>query len=1017
MESGGPVSRSSQEGYAVFRWIANVVRRRYRLLVLGWILLFLFALAGNSLWRVNDVITFSMPLPEDTPSAQAQKVLDEQFPGQTFGSTATVVIVAPDATTLEYRQFVADLHAAIVAASNLSAGETATFSLHNGASFTVDRPIEYMKDPSNATIYRVYTSTAYALARQFDGPVHDQVQLTQTAAGIYWGLPKYFLAVWSTNPGPLQNETAKAATESYVATTFPPTAAPWANGSFQSFYLGWNASWSNASMTFFPPNVRAETVIAQTLPAFLNSPLAMSMFPQEARDFQMGMLGTFNLTNFADPALVESYALAVFPPIGVASLPFFEDVLHNLTGSDPDPVLRQFADDFALRYDPLATPLIFPVNVARFFISGDRTLVLMNYQFAEDVRFVEDHRQPIKEDVAVIRDLVARMKAAYGLAATTYVTGSAPLGVDQEFALEGGAEFIATIGLVIILIGLYFRSALSPLFPILTIAIALMIANLFVYLVAVYLFDVHFTVTAVLQTVLLATGTDYSIFLISRYRDERRDGRDVKDAVQNAGIWAGESVATSGGAVLIAFAALSLSSFPILRGMGLAIGFGVTVALGLALTFIPAILVLLGDRVFWPSGKRVAKVRAPGERSRSERYFHGAASFAMNHAKAVVLAAVLVTIPATYIVLTDEPTFDLSEGVPATESGDGVKAIADAFGEGFLFPAYVVVQFPDPILLADGNVSVSKMDALHNLTAKLLADEPGVFTVEGPTNPQGTDVDYRNLSTMPPAERAGILAAMKPFIGRDNATVRLLLVFADPAFSRPAIETVDRLDGELTAIQASEPELARARIYLGGVSPILNDVRDSTNHDLALMAVVVTIGLFLVLLFVLGSVLIPFRAILTILLSIVWTLALTILVFRFLFGLDVLFFLPLALFVMVMGLGMDYDIFIITRVREEVARGKSDRDAIREAVTRTGGIITACGIVMAGAFATLTLSKLPFLKEIGFALAFAIILDSSVVRIYLVPAIMVLAGKYNWWAPGRLQRVRRGEKTRTAKDE
>lgn len=136
----------------------------------------------------------------------------------------------------------------------------------------------------------------------------------------------------------------------------------------------------------------------------------------------------------------------------------------------------------------------------------------------------------------------------------------------------------------------------------------------------------------------------------------------------------------------------------------------------------------------------------------------------------------------------------------------------------------------------------------------------------------------------------------------------------------------------------------------------------------------------------------------------------TIILFHAWKGLDIIFILPLALFVMAMGLGMDYDIFIITRVREEVAKGKSDPEAITEAMTRTGGIISACGIVMAGAFFTLMLNPSPLLQQIGFALAFAILIDSMVVRIYLVPAIMVLAGKYNWWAPGRLQRVRRAGK-------
>jgi len=123
----------------------------------------------------------------------------------------------------------------------------------------------------------------------------------------------------------------------------------------------------------------------------------------------------------------------------------------------------------------------------------------------------------------------------------------------------------------------------------------------------------------------------------------------------------------------------------------------------------------------------------------------------------------------------------------------------------------------------------------------------------------------------------------------------------------------------------------------------------------------------------------------------------------------------MILFIILMGLGMDYDIFLVTRIREEVAKGKTDEEAIVTAVERTGGIITACGVIMAGAFASLMLSTMGLLQEFGFALSFAIIVDAMLVRIYLVPAIMVLLKKWNWWAPGRLQRVRREEKLKKSK--
>jgi RND superfamily putative drug exporter len=150
----------------------------------------------------------------------------------------------------------------------------------------------------------------------------------------------------------------------------------------------------------------------------------------------------------------------------------------------------------------------------------------------------------------------------------------------------------------------------------------------------------------------------------------------------------------------------------------------------------------------------------------------------------------------------------------------------------------------------------------------------------------------------------------------------------------------------------------------------------------------------------------------TVLLNVTWTIAMTMIIFQYGYGSPVLWMMPLILFVVAMGLGMDYDIFLTTRIREEVLKGKTDAQAITTAVERTGGIITACGLVMAGAFGSMMLSTTVLLREFGFGLAFAILLDAMILRIYLVPAIMLLLEKWNWYAPGRLQRVRREEKSR-----
>jgi putative drug exporter of the RND superfamily len=164
------------------------------------------------------------------------------------------------------------------------------------------------------------------------------------------------------------------------------------------------------------------------------------------------------------------------------------------------------------------------------------------------------------------------------------------------------------------------------------------------------------------------------------------------------------------------------------------------------------------------------------------------------------------------------------------------------------------------------------------------------------------------------------------------------------------------------------------------------------------------IFIFVVLLFVLGSVLNPLRSIFTILLSIFWTLVITSFVFQWGMGMYLNFEVPLILLVVCLGLGMDYDILLSTRIREEAHKGMSTNEAIKHSLLQTGGIITACGVVMASAFGSLILTGNPMLMQFGLALMVAILLDATIVRTYLVPAIMSLLGKWNWWAPKWVQR-------------
>jgi RND superfamily putative drug exporter len=305
---------------------------------------------------------------------------------------------------------------------------------------------------------------------------------------------------------------------------------------------------------------------------------------------------------------------------------------------------------------------------------------------------------------------------------------------------------------------------------------------------------------------------------------------------------------------------------------------------------------------------------------------------------------------------------------------------------------------------------VTALDAIEEL-CKELSNLSSVAEIISPTRPLGEHepINYANLSSYPEEQAAQYMALMRGMISENDSKVVLITVsFKEDPFAKESIDSIDVIRSMCSGFASENDNVSS--VYVAGSTAIMYDISTLVWEDFKVMEVFAIIGIYIVLMIVLGSLISPLRSIITILLSISWTIAVTMLLFNFLQGVPILWLMPMVLTVVCLGLGMDYDIFITTRIREEAQKGKSDTDAIIHAMERTGGIITACGIIMAGAFGTMMLSEGALLQEFGFALAFAILLDSTIVRIYLVPAAMSLLGKWNWYAPGKLQRVKREEK-------
>ena len=397
--------------------------------------------------------------------------------------------------------------------------------------------------------------------------------------------------------------------------------------------------------------------------------------------------------------------------------------------------------------------------------------------------------------------------------------------------------------------------------------------------------------------------------------------------------------------------------------------------------------------------------RAAGHRG----YFYKAADFSIRHAKTVMVVAFVVSIPATYVFVTAETSFDFIEGMSSgVESSQGMVAMTEAFGAGRIMPTQIVLVMSTPVYL-DGNFSIDNLDAIDAVTSSV-GDVENVKQATGTTNPQGPAIDYRNLSAMSPESRASQEALMLETVGLDGRTVLITVVLEAGPMTAESLDTIEAIRSLIAALSADDSALVSTDVYVGGATAVIYDLANDLNEQFTIMEIVVIIGIFIVLLVVLGAVLLSLFAIVSILLSISWAFAATVGIFGYALDQPILWIIPLILFIMLMGIGMDYNVFILTRIREEKHKGKSNREAIVESLDWTGGIITALAIIMGSAFSMMMISSTMMLREMGFALAFAIMLDAMVVRTYIVPAMMTTLGKWAWWAPGRLQREGRDEK-------
>ncbi len=551
-----------------------------------------------------------------------------------------------------------------------------------------------------------------------------------------------------------------------------------------------------------------------------------------------------------------------------------------------------------------------------------------------------------------IADLRELDDAGDGL--TLNVTGFPALVSDGNTIIqEADAKLLAmTSLLVLVLLLAVYRSPILALLPLVVVAIAYVVASGIIY--ALYQADViaiDNTSTSLLLVLMFGAGTDYCLLLVARYRSALRVHERPRDAALAATRQAAPAIIASGLTVIAALLVMLAGIFGVIRTLAPVNAIGIATVMIASLTLLPALLALVGRRVFWPRAGAVA-FGAPAEDGR-EGIWHRLGVTVRRRPAAwlagsvVVLAALSLGLFA-FAIDMNNPNFFRDEA----DSRTGYEVLSEAFPPGTVNPTTVLVE------RAEGAVG----------DADLAAVRERVEAVDGVASVNDTG---RRSS--------------------DGRVAELLAVFADDPLGDPAIERVETLRD---AVAGVDPDLT---VLVGGGSGERLDYREAGARDTRVVAPLVLLVVLLTLVGLLRSVVAPLYLLGTVILSFLASFGVTMLVVRYLFdqpGLDAS--LPLIIFIFLVALGSDYNIFLMSRVRELSAE-MGTREGMLRALSETGPVITSAGLILAGTFSVLLVLPQYQLMAIGFAVAFGVLLDTFVVRSICVPAIVWLVGDRSWW--------------------
>ncbi len=552
------------------------------------------------------------------------------------------------------------------------------------------------------------------------------------------------------------------------------------------------------------------------------------------------------------------------------------------------------------------------------------------------------------------------------------VTGVQPIQDENELSIVENLPLVtlATALAIFLIVAFTYRSPLTPLVPLASIGLAIFLTlRILARVAASQGQEVPSQVEPIIVVLLFGVGTDYALFLLSRTRRALSEGVGKVEAARLAVERVGGVLLSSVAVLIASFGLLVFADLGLYQALGPGLGIALAIVFAVTLTLVPALLAIFGRAAFGGLSETRSS-GSPGSVTGSGNWRERLNGALLRRpgisAGALCLVLLVLASGALGLRVGFDQVENLPDDAPAVE---GYEMLTEGFPGGLLAPVNVLVQSENGQSLAD------QPQQLRRLRSELLG-AGGFAAAIGPQN-------------------SGLLPGLQ-FISGDGTAVRYLLIFYDAPYTPEALDQISRLQENLPEL-LDNAGFEEARATVGGQTALAAAARDTSGSDLRSLAPLVFLASYIVLALLLRTLVAPVYLLFATALSFGATIGVATILFQDVLGQGgVVYYVPFALFLLLIALGSDYNIFIMAAIREE-AREKPLAEAVPLALSRTGPTISAAGIALASSFALLTLIPLQDFFQVGIAVAIGILLDAFVIRTLLVPSLALLLGRFGFW--------------------